>query len=152
MSERKPFVWPEGGIAQVHDKPIPPGYETAILVDPFEIFCGPFFDKMRQGETAFAFRVDERHVNVQKVCHGGMLLTFADSSLGFTVWSVTDRAPCVTLSMQGNFLKPARIGDLVEVRPEVTRRTRELVFVRGDYKVGGDIVMTATSIWKLLTP
>ncbi|HEX3809809.1 MAG TPA: PaaI family thioesterase [Rhizomicrobium sp.] len=128
----------------------PQGFSETELVDPFELFVGPVFDRTSGEGRRFVFRVDERHVNMRGVLHGGMLMTFADLSLGAAVWDATDHAPCVTLNMQTHFLKPGHAGDLVEVLPQLTRRTRSLVFMRGDFTVGGEILMTASSIWKLL--
>lgn len=126
------------------------GFVETKLVDPFEIHVGPVFDSGKIGARRYAFRVDERHVNMRGILHGGMLMTFADMTLGQAVWDVTDNAPCVTLNMQTQFLKSAKAGDLVEVTPELVRRTRALLFMRGDFTVGGEIIFTAASVWKLL--
>jgi uncharacterized protein (TIGR00369 family) len=126
------------------------GFTETRLVDPFEIFIGPVLEKGASGEKTFALVIDERHVNARGVIHGGMLMTFADAALGQAVWDVTDRAPSVTLNMQGQFLKPAKAGDVVTVKPELIRRTKAFVFMRGDFRVGGETVFAATSVWKLL--
>jgi uncharacterized protein (TIGR00369 family) len=150
MSEWEIPVWTGKPTKPIHNRPIPEGYDTATLWDPFEVYCSPFFDQRERGVLKFAFRVDDRHVNANGICHGGMLLTFSDSALGYTVMAVSDNEWCVTASMQASFLAPAKIGDLIEVAPEVVRKTRELVFVRGDFRVGQELVMTVTSLWKLL--
>jgi len=36
------------------------------------------------------------------------------------------------------------------VAPTLTRRTRSMLFIRGDFTVGGETIMTAASIWKVL--
>jgi uncharacterized protein (TIGR00369 family) len=127
-----------------------PDYAAIDLVDPFEVHVGPAYQQGVAGTRKFAFRVDERHVNRRGVLHGGMLLTFADMALGAAAWDVTDRAPCVTLGMQTQFLKPVRLGDIVDVQPQLMRRTRALLFLRGDFLVQTEAVFTATSVWKLL--
>jgi uncharacterized protein (TIGR00369 family) len=126
------------------------GFTETRLIDPFEIFIGPVFEKGEPGAKTFALAVDERHVNARGVIHGGMLMTFADAALGQAVWDVTDHAPSVTLNMQGQFLKPAKTGDIVTVKPELIRRTKAFVFMRGDFRVAGDTIFAATSVWKLL--
>lgn len=126
------------------------GYTETKLVDPFEIFVGPVFEKHEDGKRRFAFLVDDRHVNLRGVLHGGMLMTFADLALGAAVWDATDFQPCVTLNMQTHFLRPAKAGDIVEVAPELTRQTKSMVFMRGDFLVAREIIMTAASIWRLL--
>jgi uncharacterized protein (TIGR00369 family) len=126
------------------------GFIETKLVDPFEVFIGPVFERGAPGEKTFALPVDERHVNARGVIHGGMLMTFADCALGQAVWDVTDRAPSVTLNMQGQFLKTAKAGDVVLVKPELIRRTKAFVFMRGDFKVKDEPVFAVTSVWKLL--
>jgi hypothetical protein len=36
------------------------------------------------------------------------------------------------------------------VKPELTRRTRAMLFIRGDFTIGEDTVLTVSSVWKLL--
>jgi uncharacterized protein (TIGR00369 family) len=127
-----------------------PGYAQTKLVDPFEIFVGPVFEIGAAASRHFIFKVDERHVNMRSVLHGGMLMTYADLTLGAAVWDATDYAPSVTLNMHTQFLKPAHAGDIVEVTPMLTRKTRSLVFMRGDFTVAGEVIFTAESVWKLL--
>lgn len=128
----------------------PQGYDEVRLIDPFEIHVGPAFSQGEKGARRYAFRAEGHHCNMRGVVHGGMLMTLADMTLGQAVWDATDNAACVTLNMQTQFLKPAKAGDLIEVAPEITRRTRGMVFMRGDFTVGGEIVMTVQSVWKLL--
>lgn len=131
---------------------IPPieGFTPTELVDPFEIFVGPVFERGSAGAKTFAVRVDSRHVNRRGIVHGGMLMTLADLTHGQAVWDAADRAPCVTLNMQSQFVRPAAEGDVIVVTPQLVRRTRALVFVRGDCIVRNQTIFTASSVWKLL--
>lgn len=133
----------------------PEGYAETPLWDPFEAFMGPLFDKRITNGTGevelwMAFRVDDRHLNARGVVHGGMMATFADATLGSLAWNTMNREPCVTLSMQMNFLRGPKAGDLVECRATMTRQTRSVLFVAGDFFVGGEPVMTASSLWKII--
>ena len=121
MSDSQNPLWMGKPTTPAHNLPIPDGYDTATLFDPFEVYCGPFFDQRKRGTLKFAFRVDERHVNVAGICHGGMLMTFADSALGYSAWAVTDRAPSVTASMQRVFSLPQ-----TPPPPPPPRRTRRV--------------------------
>ena len=128
----------------------PAGYVQTVLMDPFEIYLGPVFEAGEKGARRFAVTVDERHVNGRGVVHGGMFMSLADLVSGQAAWDATDNAAVVTLNMQSQFLKTARAGDVVECRPLVTRRTRSLLFVRADFEVAGEVVFTASSVWKIL--
>ena len=128
----------------------PAGFTEVVLTDPFEIHVGPAFAVGDGLARRYGFRIEAHHCNLRGVVHGGMLMTFADLTLGQAVWAATDFASVVTLNMQTQFLAPARAGDWIEVAPELTRRTRGMVFMRGDFTVGGSVIMTAQSVWKLL--
>ena len=127
----------------------PEGWRHAEQFDPFEAYLGPYFDRVRDGLREYAFIVDDRHTNAAGIAHGGALMTFGDSCLGYSIWDATDRSPCVTISQQTNFLGPAKVGDLITCRPEVVRKTREIIFVRADLKVAGTTIFTATAVWRI---
>ncbi len=128
----------------------PHGFTETHLIDPFEVHVGPIFQSGEKGAKRFGLRVDKRHVNMNGVVHGGMLMTFADAALGQAAWDACDHAACVTLNMQSQFLAPAREGDWIEVAPILVRRTRALIFIRGDFTVDGAPVYSASSVWKIL--
>jgi uncharacterized protein (TIGR00369 family) len=127
----------------------PAGWSPADQFDPFEAYLGPYFHRIVDGAHEFAFIVDDRHTNAAGIAHGGALLTFADAALGYALWDATDRAPCVTVSQQTTFLSSAKPGDLIACRPEIVRKTREIVFIRADFKAGDGTIFTATAIWKI---
>jgi uncharacterized protein (TIGR00369 family) len=153
---------PDAGIdvpPSAREVPAPPGYHEVALLDPYEAFVGPFFEKRApeqgpgfdgKGALWAAFYIDDRHVNGSGICHGGMLMSFADATLGTIAWNAVGRSPCVTLSMQTSFMKAGRLGDLVEVQPELVRKTKSVLFVRGTYLCKGEPLFTATSLWKIL--
>jgi uncharacterized protein (TIGR00369 family) len=136
-------------LAPMREVPAPAGWSIADQFDPFEASLGPYFERQREGAREFAFKVDDRHTNAQEVAHGGALLTFADAALGYALWDATDRAPCVTISQQSQFLASAVAGNLVTCLPQLVRRTREIVFMRGDFFVDDKIVFTASAIWRI---
>jgi uncharacterized protein (TIGR00369 family) len=127
----------------------PSGWKPAEQFDPFEAYLGPYFERQRDGAREYSFLIDDRHTNAQGVAHGGALLTFADAALGYALWDATDRAPCVTISQQSQFLASASAGDLVTCRPELIRKTRDVVFFRADFLVEAKIIFTANAIWRI---
>ena len=128
----------------------PPGFTETRLIDPFERHVGPIYEQGAVGAKRFGLRIGARHVNMRGVIHGGMLMTFADATFGQVAWDATDRADVVTLNMQSQFLAPAKEGDWLEVAPVVTRKTRSLLFLRGDFSVDGAPVFSVSSVWKIL--
>lgn len=134
------------------DVDLPPGYEDAQpLVDPFEAHAfTSFMRKNADGTTTYALPMQAHHDNGRGVVHGGLLMTFADSVLGYAAWTACrPGAWCVTVSQSSSFLRGVRVGDLVECTPIVTRATRSVIFTRGDFLVRGEAVFSANSIWKV---
>ena len=71
------------------------------------------------------------HCNNNGVIHGGVLMAFADHGLSFLAWEAAERAHCTTIQLNTHFLDAVKPGEFIELRGEVTRRTRGLVFMRG---------------------
>lgn len=136
----------------VTDIVMPEGYDEALpLVDPFEAYAFQSFRRRNADDSvSYALPTDARHDNSAGVVHGGLLMTFADSVLGYTAWTACPPDSwCVTVSQSSSFLRAARAGDLIEVTPVVTRATRTMIFTRGDFTVGGEAVFQAASVWKV---
>jgi acyl-coenzyme A thioesterase PaaI-like protein len=81
---------------------------------------------------------------------GGMLMTFADRSMGMTCWYANGKRPQATVQLDMHFVDAVQIGEFVEAKCEVVRRTRALIFMNADLVVGTRLVATAKGIWKTL--
>lgn len=119
----------------------PPGFDAMV---------GPYYRKQTDDGPVHGVLAEARHLNPGGVIHGGMLMTFIDRTLGALVWHAIGGRPCATVSLNTDFLAPARPGDWIECRGQVTRQTRALVFVRGELTTGDRTLMTASGIWKKL--
>ena len=107
------------------------GYEKFGYIDPFEDHAGPFYRRiLPSGEIICAFEAIEQHCNLTGSVHGGMLMTFADYAL-FALTDTGLHEPMVTISFNAEFTAPAFAGDFVEARGDIVRRTRSMIFVRG---------------------
>ena len=60
------------------------------------------------------------------------------------------RQPQTTVQLDIHFVDAVRVGDFVEARCTVVRRTRTLVFMSAELVVGERVVATANGIWKTL--
>ena len=118
--------------------------------EDYPALVGPFLARREGGGWRYGFVAEQRHLNKGGVVHGGMLVSFADDALGATVWEAVGHRPVTTVQLNTQFISPARLGDLVEMRAEVLRSTRTVVFVRGALEVGGRTVVHADGVWKIL--
>jgi uncharacterized protein (TIGR00369 family) len=140
---------PDDAAAPAHD-PAAAGWKPMPASD-YPALVGPFLAR-RDGEGGwrYGFVAEQRHLNLGGVVHGGMLMSFADDALGATIFQAVGRRPVTTIQLNTQFVSPVRLGELVEVRAEVLRATRTVVFVRGVLEVAGRTVVHADGVWKIL--
>lgn len=114
---------------------------------------GPFWQRPGASDgPEFAFLAEHKHHNRRGVLQGGMLMTFADRSMGMTAWYANGKRPQATVQLDVHFVDAVKIGEFVEAKCQVVRRTRSLIFMSATLMVGERIVGTATGVWKALGP
>jgi acyl-coenzyme A thioesterase PaaI-like protein len=111
---------------------------------------GPFWARPSGEGYDYAFLADRKHHNRRGVVQGGMLMTFADRTMGMTCWYANGKRPQATVQLDVHFVDAVQIGEFVEAKCRVVRRTRALVFMAADLVVGERTVATAQGVWKTL--
>jgi acyl-coenzyme A thioesterase PaaI-like protein len=137
---------------QTSSKPFDPaahGWEP-YSDDGFIGLVGPFWTRSDGGTHRFALLVQPKHHNRRGVLQGGMMMTFADRSLGTTAWHANGQKPQATVHLDVHLIDAVQIGEFVEAKVRVVRRTRALIFMSGEFLVGDRTVATANGVWKAL--
>lgn len=116
--------------------------------DPFETQSGPYYFREEEGRIRCAFRAERKHMNGGNFMHGGCVMTFADFALFAIADEVLRDERAVTLSLNGEFIGTARVGDLIEATGEVVKAGKSVVFVRGLVSTGGGPMMTFSGVIK----
>ncbi|MCF3934691.1 PaaI family thioesterase [Acuticoccus sp. M5D2P5] len=116
--------------------------------DGFIGHVGPLWQRPGEAAPHYAFLVEHKHHNRRGVLQGGMMMTFADRSMGMTAWYANEQQPQATVQLDVHFIDAVQVGEFVEADCEVVRRTRSLIFVRGTFRVGARTVATANGVWK----
>jgi acyl-coenzyme A thioesterase PaaI-like protein len=111
----------------------------------------PLWTRQEGAVAAFGFQTRPAHFNGRDMVHGGIMALFADHALGMTVRRAVDAAPTATIQLDISYIGVTRPGAFVEVRAEVLRRTRSIVFVRGMMTVEDTPVASANGVWKILS-
>jgi len=119
-------------------------------VDGFLDLVGPIWERPLGDSYRYAFLAEPKHHSRRGHVQGGMLTTFADRAMGRTCWYANERQPQTTVQLDMHFVDAVRVGDFVEARCTVVRRTRTLVFMSAELVVGERVVATANGIWKTL--
>lgn len=125
------------------------GWRTWSGLDPFEDQSGPFyFREDESGRVTTAFRAEKKHMNGGGFMHGGCMMTFADFSLFAIAWKELADSRAVTVSLNGEFVGPARPGDLVSASGEVVRAGGSLLFIRGLIATGSSPMLNFSGVIK----
>ncbi|HEV2631424.1 MAG TPA: PaaI family thioesterase [Pseudolabrys sp.] len=139
-----------------NDKPAVPPFDPAAAGwepyghEGFIGLVGPFWARKAGDSYEYAFLAEPKHHNRRHVVQGGMLMTFADRSMGMACWYANGKRPQATVQLDMHFVDAVQIGEFVEAKCEVVRRTRALIFMNADLVVGTRVVATAKGIWKTL--
>lgn len=125
---------------------VPEGYQTDPGFDPAEDHIGPFYYRRDKDGLVFAFRAASHHCNAHDMVHGGVLMTFAGYCLCMQATDGYENESCLTISFNGEFVSAGKIGDLVECRAHVTRKTGSMAFVTGEIFSGDEVIFTFSSV------
>ena len=129
--------------------PAAQGWET-YPGEGFIGLVGPFWMKQHGESYRYGFLAEKKHHNRRGVVQGGMIMTFADRSLGMTAWYANNKQPQATVHLDVHFVDAVQIGEFVEAKCRVVRRTRSLLFMSGEISAGERVVATANGVWKTL--
>lgn len=130
---------------------IPAGMKEMSFMGFMEV-NGPLWGRLdgADGLPVMGFRVEPRHCNPMQVCHGGMLMTFADMLLGFTVGVAAGGKKFMpTVNLAGDYVGPAPLGSWVEGKGRLIRQTRNLGFAETLITADGAPCFRASGIMKI---
>ena len=136
----------------VQTSAVPAGFVEIPLGEGehFLTLTGPLYGKREGRKLVMGFRVEKRHCNIGGICHGGMLMTFADMqlSLGSRFDSEEEFGFMPTVNMTADFLAPAPLGAWVEGRTDLLRATRNFLFCQCIVTSNGAPAVRASGIMK----
>jgi acyl-coenzyme A thioesterase PaaI-like protein len=137
--------------AVTHDRLVAEGW-SPLEPGSFTEIVGQIYFKEDSDKIRYGFIADSRFKNRRSVLHGGYLSAFADRTLALAGRRVNNSGPQATIELSVRFIDAVQIGEFVESVPEVVRKTRSVMFVRGTMMVGSRVVATADGIWRIFAP
>lgn len=118
--------------------------------DGLMALVGPFWTKPDSGGRLHGFLTEARHLNVNGVVHGGMIMTFADHSLALASLALTGGRKQATIQLDTQFLEAVQAGEFVVAECRALRQGGSLMFMNAELTVDGCAVAVASGLWKLL--
>ena len=101
-------------------------------------------------EYEFSLEVKEIHLNTGKIAHGGFLSTIADTGMGTAAHQVAGDRRCVTINLDLKFITAAQLGEKLNGKVKILKKTRTLVFINCEISNAKDIIVSASGTWKIL--
>ncbi len=133
------------------DVSVPAGFKPLRHGGSFLGMLGPLWFKKVDGQPVIGLRIEEKHLNIRGIAHGGMLVTLADSALGIVLSrSRNPPQPMVTVSLTTDFVEAARAGDWVEAHVDIQRVGGRLAFANCYLVVGERRILRASGVFALM--
>jgi uncharacterized protein (TIGR00369 family) len=128
---------------------IPDGFHTIENGLGFIGVAGPYYMRpVADGFPEFGFPSDARHVNINGVFHGGALLSFLDTILGYVAVDKFGK-PCATISFETKFIAGVAPGNWITGRARIRAMTRTLAFTEGEALDGDTLLATASGVFRI---
>jgi len=125
---------------------VPEGFVEHVSPSNFMALLGPMYRRDNDdGTNIIAMRVQEQHLNLHSITHGGFVATLIDNAIGYNAAKALN-GPVVTAHLTVDFLSPARVGDWVEAKVQVTRKGRRMCFAQCTLHNGDRLMATASCI------
>lgn len=134
---------------------MPPGFEPFHAESgTFIGLCGPMYAKeVPGGSPIVGMRIAPKHLNLRGIPHGGLMVTLADSALGFAVNHARGGAlSVVTVSLTTDFVEAAGLGDWVEVHVDIQRVGSRMAFANCYLQVGERRILRASGVFAVVSP
>ncbi|MBC7579682.1 MAG: PaaI family thioesterase [Tardiphaga sp.] len=103
-----------------HDRPSP-------LTEPWE----PIYSKRSDRAVMIGLRLALAHTNSRGLAHGGLISSLADNAMGLSCGHVLGGgARLLTASLTVDFVGSAKIGQWLQIEPDVIKTGRTLCFAQ----------------------
>ncbi|TAJ32388.1 MAG: PaaI family thioesterase [Reyranella sp.] len=132
---------------------VPEGFRQLDVPDEFIRMAGPLWAKPEDDGLRIGLPLEKRHGNPMGVAHGGLLVTVADMVMGVGSGFATGIFwPHPTISLTSEFVRGARLGQWLEGKARIARRTVNFCFASCDLMCGGEIVLVSSGVFKVPEP
>ena len=106
--------------------------------------------KINDTDYEFTVEIKDIHLNTGQMAHGGFLSTIADTGMGTAAHKVAGDQRCVTINLDIKFITAAQLGERLNGKVKILKKTRTLVFINCEISNAKDIIVSASGTWKIL--
>jgi uncharacterized protein (TIGR00369 family) len=129
-------------------KDVPAGFHLIPRLSPFNALVGPLYERRSGDAVSIGLRIEGKHANSRGICHGGLLATLADLSLGYAMLAKSGgKGGFVTAHLAVDYAGSAKIGDWIESEVDIQRQGARLAFANGYLVSHGERIVRASAIF-----
>lgn len=122
--------------------PPTPDFRPLASRSPFVNGAGDFYIRDNaDGTRSVGTWIGEPQLNAERFAHGGFLLTFADFTMSTTTHAIT-------LNINADFLRPARLGAWIEGLIRVRKQSPTLIFADEIITSEGEELMRVSGLFR----
>ena len=111
---------------------------------------GLLFREISKNEYEFKTIIDQNHLNMAGITHGGYIASIIDAGAGTGAHKSAKGKPCVTISLDIKFIGSTILGDEIIGFTKIQKITNSMVFLICHLECKGKLIATASGIWKIL--
>jgi acyl-coenzyme A thioesterase PaaI-like protein len=131
---------------------VPEGFERHTrrsgLTDPWE----PIYARRSSRGVNLGVRTGTAHANSRGFVHGGLISALADNAMGFSCGQEIDNTQgLVTVSLSIDFIGFAKVGQWLEIRPEVIKTGKSLCFANALVLADDTVCARASAVFKVVS-
>jgi uncharacterized protein (TIGR00369 family) len=131
---------------------VPEGFEPHTrrsgLTDPWQ----PIYARRSGRGVSLGIRADAAHANSRGLVHGGLITALADNAMGLSCGEQVRNADgLVTVSLSVDFVGTAKVGQWVEICPEVIRIGSSLCFASALVLANDSVCARASGVFKVVS-
>ena len=106
--------------------------------------------KINDTNYEFTVEIKDIHLNTGQIAHGGFLSTIADTGMGTAAHQVAGDRRCVTINLNLKFITAVKLGEKLNGKVKILKKTKTLVFINCEINNTKDIVVLASGTWKII--
>jgi acyl-coenzyme A thioesterase PaaI-like protein len=127
----------------------PEGFHPFALTEGYIGHNGPYYWRQdADGQPEFGFLSDDRHGNPNGVLHGGALVAFLDTILGYAVVLAAQRR-CATVSLDSRFVATTPPGGWITGRTTLKKLSRSLAFIDAEAFADDKLLVTTSAVFRI---
>lgn len=130
-------------------KAAPDGYSVLDPLSEHIRGIGPLWQRLDGEQLRVALRVQANQINANGSAHGGLIATLADVAISAAILRGSDQLPPSTINLSLDFTAPAQLGQWLEARTDIIRRSRRMAFAQCMISADGVDIVRASAIFKL---